>query len=51
VLGYVHALAYLCFRDNVIPHTGDMSEADMQKMFATSPRFPTMETVAALISP
>ncbi len=34
--GYVHALAYLCFRDNMILHTGEMKEADMQKMFAPS---------------
>ena len=34
--GYVHALAYLCFRDNIIPYAGEMKEADMQRMFAPS---------------
>lgn len=34
--GYVQALAYLCFRDNVIPYAGKMKEADMQKMFSPS---------------
>lgn len=34
--GYVHALAYFCFRDNIIPYAGEMTEADMQKMFAPS---------------
>jgi hypothetical protein len=34
--GYVHALAYLCFRDNIIPYAGEMTEADMQKMFDPS---------------
>jgi hypothetical protein len=34
--GYVHAVATLCFRDNVILHTGDMKEADMRRMFEPS---------------
>lgn len=34
--GYVHALAYLCFRDNFILYSGEMVEADMQEMFAPS---------------
>lgn len=34
--GYVHALAYMCFRDNVILYSGEMIEADMQKMFSPS---------------
>lgn len=34
--GYVHALAYLSFRDNVILYAGDMKEADMRKMFSPS---------------
>jgi|CXWL01.1.fsa_nt_gi hypothetical protein len=34
--GYVHALAYICFRDNVILHTGDMEETDIRKMFSPS---------------
>jgi len=34
--GYVHAVAHLCFRDNVILYAGDMKEADMRKMFSPS---------------
>lgn len=34
--GYVHALAYLCFRDNVIRYMGTMKEADMANMFSPS---------------
>lgn len=34
--GYVHAIAHICFRDNVILYTGDMKEADMRKMFSPS---------------
>jgi hypothetical protein len=34
--GYVHAVAHICFRDNVILHDGDMKEADMRKMFSPS---------------
>ncbi len=34
--GYVHAVANLCFRDNVIPYEGNMKEADMRKMFSPS---------------
>lgn len=34
--GYVHALAYVCFRDNFILYSGEMMEADMRKMFAPS---------------
>ena len=34
--GYVHAIAHICFRDNVILHAGDMTEADMRKMFSPS---------------
>jgi hypothetical protein len=34
--GYVHAIAYLCFRDNIIGYAEEMTEADMQKMFAPS---------------
>ncbi|SAK99954.1 Nuclease-related domain protein [Caballeronia calidae] len=30
--GYVHALAYLCFRDNVILSRGPVKEADLAKM-------------------
>ena len=34
--GYIHAIAHLCFRDNVILYAGDMKEADMRKMFSPS---------------
>lgn len=34
--GYVHALAYFCFRDNIIPYVDEMTEADLQKMFSPS---------------
>lgn len=36
--GYVHALAHLCFRDNVIMYSADrgMKEDDMSKMFSFS---------------
>lgn len=34
--GYVHAVAYICFRDNVILYADDMKEADMRKMFSPS---------------
>lgn len=34
--GYIHAIAHLCFRDNVILCAGEMKEADMRKMFSPS---------------
>lgn len=34
--GYVHAIAYFCFRDNVILHAGAVKAADMRKMFEPS---------------
>lgn len=34
--GYVHAIAHICFRENVILHAGDIKEADMRKMFSPS---------------
>lgn len=34
--GYVHALAYICFRDNTIRFAGEMSEADMARLFDSS---------------
>ena len=34
--GYVHAVAAICFRDNVILHAGAMKEGDMRKMFSPS---------------
>jgi hypothetical protein len=32
--GYVHAVAYLCFRDNMIIFSGDMTADDMQQLFS-----------------
>ncbi|WP_455230851.1 hypothetical protein [Geopseudomonas aromaticivorans] len=34
--GYIHAVAQLCFRDNVIIYNGNMKEADVRKMFSSS---------------
>ncbi|MFM0667461.1 YecA family protein [Paraburkholderia sediminicola] len=34
--GYVHAVAHLCFRDNVISYAGRMKEADIGKMSSPS---------------
>lgn len=34
--GYIHAIACLCLRDNVILYKGDMKEADMRKMHSPS---------------
>ncbi len=34
--GYVHALAYLCYRDNMMAYTDEMTEADMVKQFNPS---------------
>ena len=34
--GYVHAIACICFRDNVILYTEDMKEIDISKMFSSS---------------
>lgn len=34
--GYVHAIAYLCFRDNMIRYSGDMKPEDMQHLFSMS---------------
>lgn len=34
--GYVHAIAYFCFRDNTIKYAGEVKEADMQDMFSPS---------------
>ena len=34
--GYVHALAAICLRDNVVIHGGSMTVADMRKMFSPS---------------
>lgn len=36
VSGYVHVVASLSFRDNVVPYTGEMKPEDMQHMFARS---------------
>ena len=32
--GYVHAIAYLCFRDNMIRYSGEMKAEDMQHLFS-----------------
>jgi hypothetical protein len=32
--GYVHAIAYLCFRDNMIRYSGEMKPEDMRHMFS-----------------
>lgn len=32
--GYVHAIAYLCFRDNMIHYSGEMKSEDMQHLFS-----------------
>lgn len=34
--GYVHAVAYLCFRDNMIRYSGEMTAKDMQHLFSNS---------------
>jgi len=34
--GYVHAVAYLCFRDNTIRYSGEMTAKDMQQLFSKS---------------
>ena len=34
--GYVHAIAYLCHRDNMIRYSGEMKAADMQHLFSKS---------------
>ena len=32
--GYIHAIAYLCFRDNMIRYSGEMKPEGMQHMFS-----------------
>ena len=32
--GYVHAVAYLCFRDNMIRYSGEMKPEDIQPLFS-----------------
>ncbi|WP_269498068.1 SEC-C metal-binding domain-containing protein [Castellaniella sp. S9] len=34
--GYAHAIAYLCFRDNMIRYSGEMKAEDMQHLFSKS---------------
>ena len=34
--GYVHAIAYLCFRDNVIRYSDELKPEDMQQLFSKS---------------
>lgn len=33
-VGYVHALAYLCFRDNIVKYADEMTPEDMREMFS-----------------
>src|ERR1017187_4153412 len=33
--GYVHALAFLCFRDNIVRYAGEMKPKDMLPMFSS----------------
>src|SRR5580692_2660432 len=35
--GYVHALAYLCFRDSVVRYTGEMCPKDVADLFERPP--------------
>lgn len=32
--GYIHAISYLCFRDNMIRYSGEMKPEDMRHMFS-----------------
>jgi hypothetical protein len=32
--GYAHALAFLCFRDNIVRYQGEMMAEDMKHMFS-----------------
>jgi hypothetical protein len=32
--GYIHAIAYLCFRDNIIQYSGEMKAENMQHLFS-----------------
>lgn len=34
--GYIHAIAYLCFRDNMIAYSDEMKSEDMQHLFSSS---------------
>ncbi|MCX7060599.1 MAG: SEC-C metal-binding domain-containing protein [Gammaproteobacteria bacterium] len=34
--GYVHAIAYFCYRDNIIRYSGEMKAEDMQHLFSKS---------------
>ena len=34
--GYVHAIAYLCYRDNMIMYSGEIKVEDMQHLFSKS---------------
>src|SRR6266853_4639225 len=33
--GYVHAIAYLCFRDSIVRYADEMTAADVQHLFST----------------
>jgi hypothetical protein len=32
--GYVHTIAYFCFRDNIVRYKDEMTAADMQHLFS-----------------
>ena len=32
--GYVHAIAQICYRDNLVTYVGDMKTSDLQKLFS-----------------
>lgn len=34
--GYIHAVAYFCFRDNVVRYAGEVTEKDLYNMFSPS---------------
>ncbi len=32
--GYVHAIAQICYRDNLVSYTKEMKASDLQKLFS-----------------
>ena len=34
--GYVHAIAFICFRDNIVRYAGEMTAEDMRHLFSTT---------------
>jgi hypothetical protein len=45
--GYVHAIAFLCFRDNIIRYQGEMTAEDMQQL--SSPEHLLRTEISTLI--